>query len=163
MSNPNRARGGRAEFSWEKVKEQGHGDRSHYLGASLHARSDLRGGSNPLWYDERGAGAAGTKGGTALKDEISEVKRREEELMRAALGLPPLSEGGGGGGGHDDDDDRDARRQARKDKKERKKREGRDKKDKKDKKDKRDKMDKRDKRERNTKEPKGVSSRPITK
>ena len=157
MSNPNRARGGRAEFSWEKVKEQGHGDRSHYLGASLHARSDLRGGSNPLWYDERGAGAAGTKGGTALKDEISEVKRREEELMRAALGLPPLSEGGGGGGGHDDDDDRDARRQARKDKKERKKREGRDKKDKK------DKRDKRDKRERNTKEPKGVSSRPITK
>jgi len=157
MSNPNRARGGRAEFSWEKVKEQGHGDRSHYLGASIHARSDLRGGSNPLWYDERGAGAAGTKGGTALKDEISEVKRREEELMRAALGLPPLSEGGGGGGGHDDDDDRDARRQARKDKKERKKREGRDKKDKK------DKRDKRDKRERNTKEPKGVSSRPITK
>jgi len=157
MSNPNRARGGRAEFSWEKVKEQGHGDRSHYLGASIHARSDLRGGSNPLWYDERGAGAAGTKGGTTLKDEISEVKRREEELMRAALGLPPLSEGGGGGGGHDDDDDRDARRQARKDKKERKKREGRDKKDKK------DKRDKRDKRERNTKEPKGVSSRPITK
>ena len=87
----NRARGGRAEFSWDKVKEQSFGERSHYLGASVHARNE-RGLGNPQWYLDEGKDTAGKH--DSLRKEVDEVKRREEELMREALGLPPLHERG---------------------------------------------------------------------
>ena len=87
MSGGNRARGGRAEFSWDKVKEQSFSERSHYLGASVHARNE-RGLGNPQWYLDGGKEGGGKR--DSLMKELEEVKRREKELMREALGLPPL-------------------------------------------------------------------------
>ena len=121
MSGGNRARGGRAEFSWDKVKEQSFSERSHYLGASVHARNE-RGFGNPQWYLDSGKEGGGKR--DSLMKELEEVKRREKELMREALGLPPLP------------DERDERKE--------KKREKREKREKKERKEK-----KREKKERN--------------
>lgn len=93
MSLGNRARGGRAEFSWSTVSDKSFSERSHYLGASVHARTNERGVNNPGWYLEGGEDTA-RKSDTPLEKELDEVKRREAELMRAALGLPPLPDGG---------------------------------------------------------------------
>ena len=148
----NRARGGRAEFSWEKVKEQSFGERSHYLGASLHARNE-RGAGNPQWYLNDVTDGAGRKT-DALRKEVDEVKKREEELMRAALGLPPLkedSDGDGDGRGREEREKREARRRRKKEKRERKER-----KEKKEKKDRRDRKDRKDDTKRKDMGPKDV-------
>ena len=107
MSGGNRARGGRAEFSWDKVKEQSFSERSHYLGASVHARNE-RGFGNPQWYLDGGKEGGGKR--DSLMKELEEVKRREKELMREALGLPPLP------------DERDERKEKKREKKEKKER-----------------------------------------
>lgn len=107
MSGGNRARGGRAEFSWDKVKEQSFSERSHYLGASVHARNE-RGFGNPQWYLDSGKEGGGKR--DSLMKELEEVKRREKELMREALGLPPLP------------DERDERKEKKREKKEKKER-----------------------------------------
>ena len=104
MSGGNRARGGRAEFSWDKVKEQSFSERSHYLGASVHARNE-RGLGNPQWYLDGGKEGGGKR--DSLMKELEEVKRREKELMREALGLPPLP------------DERDERKEKKREGKER--------------------------------------------
>lgn len=105
MSGGNRARGGRAEFSWDKVKEQSFSERSHYLGASVHARNE-RGFGNPQWYLDSGKEGGGKR--DSLMKELEEVKRREKELMREALGLPPLP------------DERDERKEKKRERKEKK-------------------------------------------
>ena len=105
MSGGNRARGGRAEFSWDKVKEQSFSERSHYLGASVHARNE-RGFGNPQWYLDSGKEGGGKR--DSLMKELEEVKRREKELMREALGLPPLP------------DERDERKEKKMERKEKK-------------------------------------------
>ncbi len=115
MSGGNRARGGRAEFSWDKVKEQSFSERSHYLGASVHARNE-RGFGNPQWYLDGGKEGGGKR--DSLMKELEEVKRREKELMREALGLPPLP---------DERDERKEKKRERKEKK-REKRHGKEKK-----------------------------------
>jgi hypothetical protein len=116
MSGGNRARGGRAEFSWDKVKEQSFSERSHYLGASVHARNE-RGLGNPQWYLDGGKEGGGKR--DSLMKELEEVKRREKELMREALGLPPLP---------DERDERKEKKRERKEKKEKEKRERKEKK-----------------------------------
>ena len=116
MSGGNRARGGRAEFSWDKVKEQSFSERSHYLGASVHARNE-RGFGNPQWYLDSGKEGGGKR--DSLMKELEEVKRREKELMREALGLPPLP------------DERDERKEKKRERKERKEKERRERKEKK--------------------------------
>ncbi len=116
MSGGNRARGGRAEFSWDKVKEQSFSERSHYLGASVHARNE-RGLGNPQWYLDGGKEGGGKC--DSLMKELEEVKRREKELMREALGLPPLP---------DERDERKEKKRERKEKKEKEKRERKEKK-----------------------------------
>ncbi len=110
MSGGNRARGGRAEFSWDKVKEQSFSERSHYLGASVHARNE-RGLGNPQWYLDGGKEGGGKR--DSLMKELEEVKRREKELMREALGLPPLP---------DERDERKEKKRERKEKKEKRER-----------------------------------------
>lgn len=116
MSCGNRARGGRAEFSWDKVKEQSFSERSHYLGASVHARNE-RGFGNPQWYLDSGKEGGGKR--DSLMKELEEVKRREKELMREALGLPPLP---------DERDERKEKKRERKEKKEKEKKERKEKK-----------------------------------
>lgn len=116
MSGGNRARGGRTEFSWDKVKEQSFSERSHYLGASVHARNE-RGLGNPQWYLDGGKEGGGKR--DSLMKELEEVKRREKELMREALGLPPLP---------DERDERKEKKRERKEKKEKEKRERKEKK-----------------------------------
>lgn len=116
MSGGNRARGGRAEFSWDKVKEQSFSERSHYLGASVHARNE-RGFGNPQWYLDSGKEGGGKR--DSLMKELEEVKRREKELMREALGLPPLP---------DERDERKEKKRERKEKKEKEKKERKEKK-----------------------------------
>ncbi len=116
MSGGNRARGGRAEFSWDKVKEQSFSERSHYLGASVHARNE-RGFGNPQWYLDSGKEGGGKR--DSLMKELEEVKRREKELMREALGLPPLP------------DERDERKEKKGERKEKTEKERRERKEKK--------------------------------
>ncbi len=116
MSGGNRARGGRAEFSWDKVKEQSFSERSHYLGASVHARNE-RGFGNPQWYLDSGKEGGGKR--DSLMKELEEVKRREKELMREALGLPPLP------------DERDERKEKKRERKEKTEKERRERKEKK--------------------------------
>lgn len=83
MSNPIRpgARGGRDQFSWEKVKEDK--QRINYLGSSIHGLPDkFKKGPETFWY------AKETKTIPSFQDktEIESIKDKEKRAMEALLG-----------------------------------------------------------------------------
>uniref|UniRef100_A0A7S3VK53 Multiple myeloma tumor-associated protein 2-like N-terminal domain-containing protein n=1 Tax=Dunaliella tertiolecta TaxID=3047 RepID=A0A7S3VK53_DUNTE len=79
------ARGGRGEFSWDKVR--GDQDASYYIGHSVKALSGRwQKGKDVYWYTREKSGQA-----VSVEEERRAVKQREEELMLEALGLKPKS------------------------------------------------------------------------
>lgn len=83
MSNPIRpgARGGRDQFSWEKVKEDR--QRINYLGSSIHGLPDkFKKGPETFWY----AKETKTIPSTQDKTELESIKEKERLAMEALLG-----------------------------------------------------------------------------
>lgn len=92
-------RGGRDQFKWDDVKADA--DRENFLGHSVMAPvGRWQKGRDLLWYTRaagvvnadtnRSVGERHSNVDDAVRSEASLVRRREEEAMRAALGLPPL-------------------------------------------------------------------------
>jgi hypothetical protein len=81
-------RGGRDQFNWSDVKNDKY--RECYLGHSVKAstgrwqeRKDI------FWYNKSGSSLGLDEDLAALQRERDEVKAREQEMMREALGLAP--------------------------------------------------------------------------
>jgi hypothetical protein len=80
------SRGGRAEFSWDAVKEDK--DRENYLGHSLMAPvGRWQRGKDLTWYAKGDSKESMTEE-EQRKEEIRRVKQAEEDAIAAALGLP---------------------------------------------------------------------------
>jgi hypothetical protein len=82
-SGPSRGgvRGGRDQFSWDKVKNDKH--RENYLGHSIHAPvGKWQEGKDLLWYTKDRAGQQ-----DALGKEKAEIQKRERDKMNEYLGL----------------------------------------------------------------------------
>jgi hypothetical protein len=81
------SRGGRAEFSWNDVKEDK--DRENYLGHSLMAPvGRWQRGKDLNWYSKASKENAGTAEEKRL-EEIRTIKQAEEDALAEALGIPP--------------------------------------------------------------------------
>ncbi|KAI5820113.1 kinase phosphorylation protein-domain-containing protein [Pyronema omphalodes] len=79
------SRGGRAEFSWDAVKEDK--DRENYLGHSLMAPvGRWQRGKDLTWYSKAGSGDADAE--EKRKEEIRRIKEAEQDALAAALGYP---------------------------------------------------------------------------
>ncbi|CCX13016.1 Similar to Multiple myeloma tumor-associated protein 2; acc. no. Q9BU76 [Pyronema omphalodes CBS 100304] len=79
------SRGGRAEFSWDAVKEDK--DRENYLGHSLMAPvGRWQRGKDLTWYSKAGGGDADAE--EQRKEEIRRIKEAEQDALAAALGYP---------------------------------------------------------------------------
>lgn len=77
------SRGGRAEFSWDAVKEDK--DRENYLGHSLMAPVGRWQRNKDLtWYSKAGAGTAEEQ----RREEIRLIKEAEQDALSEALGFP---------------------------------------------------------------------------
>jgi hypothetical protein len=80
------SRGGRAEFSWDAVKEDK--DRENYLGHSLMAPvGRWQRGKDLTWYAKGDSNESMTED-EQRKEEIKRIKQAEEDAIAAALGLP---------------------------------------------------------------------------
>jgi hypothetical protein len=80
------SRGGRAEFSWDAVKEDK--DRENYLGHSLMAPvGRWQRGKDLTWYAKGDSKERMTED-EQRKEEIKRIKQAEEDAIAAALGLP---------------------------------------------------------------------------
>lgn len=79
------SRGGRAEFSWDAVKDDK--DRENYLGHSLMAPvGRWQKGKNLTWYaDSAGNGQSAEE---ARLEEIRRIKEAEKDALAEALGFP---------------------------------------------------------------------------
>ena len=86
-------RGGRDQFSWDAVKSDK--DRECYLGHSVKASTGRwQQGRDIFWYTrDRTLMGAQDEDPWTRAAEVEAVKQREEDLMRAALGLPPGAPG----------------------------------------------------------------------
>lgn len=77
------SRGGRAEFSWDAVKDDK--DRENYLGHSLMAPVGRWQRNKDLtWYSKAGAGTAEDE----RREEIRRIKEAEQDALSEALGFP---------------------------------------------------------------------------
>ncbi|KAF8539096.1 kinase phosphorylation protein-domain-containing protein [Trichophaea hybrida] len=80
------SRGGRAEFSWDTVKEDK--DRENYLGHSLMAPvGRWQRGKDLTWYSKANSSSQMTVE-EQRKEEIRRVKEAEQDALAAALGYP---------------------------------------------------------------------------
>ncbi|KAF8248791.1 hypothetical protein K440DRAFT_483849, partial [Wilcoxina mikolae CBS 423.85] len=80
------SRGGRAEFSWDAVKEDK--DRENYLGHSLMAPvGRWQRGKDLTWYSKANSSSQMTAE-EQRKEEIRRVKEAEQDALAAALGYP---------------------------------------------------------------------------
>lgn len=83
-------RGGQDRFKWEDVKDEHY--REHYLGHSLKAPvGRWQKGKDLMWYTKADKG--GEKGKedaeAQRRRELAEFRRRDEDMINAALGLAP--------------------------------------------------------------------------
>lgn len=78
------SRGGRAEFSWDSVKEDK--DRENYLGHSLMAPvGRWQRGKNLTWYADASSKQSASD---ARAEEIRRIKEAEQDALAEALGFP---------------------------------------------------------------------------
>eukprot|EP00923_Selenidium_pygospionis_P056459 GHVN01098516.1.p1 GENE.GHVN01098516.1~~GHVN01098516.1.p1 ORF type:complete len:239 (-),score=33.99 GHVN01098516.1:1175-1891(-) len=80
-------RGGLEQFKWDSVKGETMRDRECYLGQSVRIGVQGKFGrfnTHDWWRKERG-----DKGRSTIENEVTLVKRFEEELMQEALGVKP--------------------------------------------------------------------------
>eukprot|EP00835_Amoeboradix_gromovi_P000476 NODE_16_length_41655_cov_0.272813.p27 type:complete len:103 gc:universal NODE_16_length_41655_cov_0.272813:14417-14725(+) len=70
-------RGGRGSFKWEEIDPA---ERDHYLGVSSN-HTITRNGKDMLWYAKK-------KGDKSDKKKRKQLKKIEDELMKAELGIP---------------------------------------------------------------------------
>jgi len=81
------SRGGRAEFSWDSVKEDK--DRENYLGHSLMAPvGRWQRGKDLTWYSKANSSSSQMTAEEQRKEEIRRVKEAEQDALAAALGYP---------------------------------------------------------------------------
>ncbi|SPO20659.1 uncharacterized protein UTRI_00135 [Ustilago trichophora] len=98
MHHPTRggARGGAAEFSWDKVKESK--DREFYLGNSVAAPTGRwQDGRDINWYNkDKSASGSSSRAIDERREELRKIKEAETAALYAKLGKPPPPTGGEG-------------------------------------------------------------------
>ncbi|SPO19742.1 uncharacterized protein UTRI_00135_B [Ustilago trichophora] len=98
MHHPTRggARGGAAEFSWDKVKESK--DREFYLGNSVAAPTGRwQDGRDINWYNkDKSASGSSPSAIDERREELRKIKEAETAALYAKLGKPPPPTGGEG-------------------------------------------------------------------
>lgn len=78
------ARGGRDQFSWDKVKDDKY--RENYLGHSLQAPvGRWQKGKDLTWYAKEAAAASGKTVAEIEAEELERIKLQEAELLAEAL------------------------------------------------------------------------------
>ncbi|TFJ80710.1 hypothetical protein NSK_007887 [Nannochloropsis salina CCMP1776] len=83
-------RGGQDRFKWEDVKDEHY--REHYLGHSLKAPvGRWQKGKDLIWYTKAGKVKSGEAEDPEAQRqrEVAEIRRRDEEMINAALGMAP--------------------------------------------------------------------------
>lgn len=84
------ARGGRDQFSWDKVKEDK--QRLNYLGSSIHGLPDkFKKGPETFWYAKE-TKSIPEKKSNDIKSEIEAIKDKEKQIMETLLGGKSKSE-----------------------------------------------------------------------
>ncbi len=80
---------GADRFKWEDVKEVGD-YRDYYLGHSVAApQGRWQKGKDLFWYNKAGKRATPEEAAEQRKLELAEIRRRDEDMINAALGLAP--------------------------------------------------------------------------
>ncbi|TKY90126.1 hypothetical protein EX895_000124 [Sporisorium graminicola] len=101
MYQPTRggARGGAAEFSWDKVKESK--DREFYLGNSVAAPTGRwQDGRDINWYNkDKNASSSSSSAADERREELRKIKEAETAALYAKLGRPPPPPGAEAGVG----------------------------------------------------------------
>lgn len=90
MYHPTRggARGGAAEFSWDKVKESK--DREFYLGNSVAAPTGRwQDGRDINWYNKDSSTSSASAAADERREELRRIKEAETAALYAKLGRPP--------------------------------------------------------------------------